>query len=141
MEKNRSIPQIQFFPHIINFLDYIPFEVDLTTLPGKLKAYRHINGLSQKQLGKILGVNGATVCGWKLEENQPNNSILEKLDTMFVINIIIPPFFNNPVPRNIEFKTVFFRELTSISIVYFRIYSMRDARMHVFSDYFISGFP
>ena len=82
-EKSRSNPQVQFFPHIINFLGYMPFEVDLTTLSGKLKAYRHINGLSQKQLGKILGVNGATVCSWELEENQPHKAILEKLDTMF----------------------------------------------------------
>ena len=27
----------------------------------------HLNVLSQKQLGKILGVDGATVCSWELE--------------------------------------------------------------------------
>jgi hypothetical protein len=49
-----------------NFLGYMPFEVDLTSLSGKLKEHRHINGLSQKQLGKILGVDGATVCSWEI---------------------------------------------------------------------------
>jgi DNA-binding transcriptional regulator YiaG len=44
----------------------MPFEVDLTSLSGKLKAHRHINGLSQKQLGEILGVDGATVCSWEI---------------------------------------------------------------------------
>ncbi|RZK70798.1 MAG: transcriptional regulator, partial [Pedobacter sp.] len=39
-------------------------------------------GLSQKQLGKILGVDGATVCSWELEENQPHKAILEKLNIM-----------------------------------------------------------
>ena len=81
-EKNRTVPQIQFFPNIISFLGYIPFEADLTTLSGKLKAHRQINGLSQKQLGKILGVDGATICSWELEENQPHKAIFEKLDMM-----------------------------------------------------------
>jgi DNA-binding XRE family transcriptional regulator len=60
----------------------VPFEADLTTLSGKLKAHRHINGLSQKQLGKIIGVEGATICSWELEENQPQKAILEKLDKL-----------------------------------------------------------
>ena len=81
-EKNRSAPQIRFFRRIISFLDYMPFEVDLTTLSGKLKAYRHINGISQKQFGKVLGVDGATVCSWELEENKPHKAIMEKIDLM-----------------------------------------------------------
>ncbi|RZJ91641.1 MAG: helix-turn-helix domain-containing protein [Chryseobacterium sp.] len=79
-EKNRSIPQIQFFPHIINFLGYMPIAFDLDTLSGRLKTYRHINGLGQKQMGKILGVDGGTVCSWELEENQPNKGMLVKLN-------------------------------------------------------------
>ncbi|MFF5383385.1 helix-turn-helix domain-containing protein [Pedobacter suwonensis] len=82
-EKNRSIPQIQFFPHIIRFLGYLPFEVDLTTLSGKLKAHRHIYGLSQKQLGKTLGVDGSTICSWELGENKPNKEVFEKLEAIF----------------------------------------------------------
>ncbi|OWK72365.1 helix-turn-helix transcriptional regulator [Pedobacter sp. AJM] len=81
-EKNRNTPQIQYYPRISNFLGYLPFNVDLTTLSGKLKAHRYINGLSQKQLGKILGVDGATVCSWELEENKPHKAILVKLDLM-----------------------------------------------------------
>lgn len=81
-EKNRNTPQIQYYPHISNFLGYLPFNVDLTTLSGKLKAHRYINGLSQKQLGKILSVDGATVCSWELEENKLHKAILVKLDLM-----------------------------------------------------------
>lgn len=82
-EKNRSTPQIQFFPSIINFLGYLPFEVNLNTLSGKLKAYRHLNGLSQKQLGKFLGVDGTTVCSWELEENQPHRGMITKLEAVW----------------------------------------------------------
>lgn len=81
-EKNRNTPQIQYYPRISNFLRYLPFNVDLTNLSGKLKALRYINGLSQKQLGKILGVDGATVCSWELEENKLHKTILVKLDLM-----------------------------------------------------------
>ena len=81
-EKNRNTPQIQYYPRISNFLGYLPFDVDLTTLSGKLKAHRNINGLSHKQLGKIVGVDGATVCSWELEENKPHKAILAKLDMM-----------------------------------------------------------
>ncbi|MEN5197014.1 helix-turn-helix domain-containing protein [Sphingobacterium faecium] len=79
-EKNRSSPQIQFFPCIIMFLGYLPFEFDETTLSGRLKACRCRNGLSQKQLAKIIGVDGATVCSWELEENYPHKGTLAKVD-------------------------------------------------------------
>jgi DNA-binding XRE family transcriptional regulator len=53
-EKNRSIPQIQFMLSIIQFLGYLPFCFNLTTLSGKLKAYRHVKGMSQKKLAQCL---------------------------------------------------------------------------------------
>lgn len=46
-KKNRSVPQILFMPSIIGFLGYLPFCFDLTTLSGKLKAYRHVKEMSQ----------------------------------------------------------------------------------------------
>lgn len=81
-EKNRSAPQVQFFPQIIKFLGYLPFEVDLTTLRGRLKAYRYMNGFSQKQMGKVLIVDGGTICSWELGENQPHKEMLKKLDAI-----------------------------------------------------------
>jgi DNA-binding XRE family transcriptional regulator len=70
-EKNRNAPQIQYYPRIINFLGYLPFNIDLTTLPGKLKAHRYIKGLSQNQLGKILSVDGATVVAGNWKKTNP----------------------------------------------------------------------
>lgn len=81
-EKNRSLPQIHLFPRIISFLGFLPFEIDLITFSGKLKAYRQINGLSQKQLGEILKVDGATISSWELGENQPHNRMLSKVNSM-----------------------------------------------------------
>ncbi|WP_211166349.1 helix-turn-helix domain-containing protein [Mucilaginibacter robiniae] len=82
-EKNRSIPQIQFFPNIIQFLGYLPYSFDLTTLSGKLKAYRHVKGISQKKLGTMLNVDGATICSWEQGESQPYQRTLQKINTLF----------------------------------------------------------
>lgn len=79
-EANRSTPQIKFFPHIIKFLGYLPFENDITTLSGKLKAYRYMNGLSHKQMGKILEVNASTIGAWEKGEQAPKPKILGKLE-------------------------------------------------------------
>lgn len=78
-ENNRVIPQIQFYPKIIDFLGYLPFKADKNTLPGRLKIYRHLCGLSQKQLGKILKVNESTVCGWERGAHKPNDVMNAKL--------------------------------------------------------------
>jgi transcriptional regulator with XRE-family HTH domain len=84
-EKNRSVPQIHFFPGIINFLGHLPFEIDLTTFSGKIKAYRQINGLSQNKIGEIFKVDGTTVCSWELGENQPHKRMIAKLDSILKI--------------------------------------------------------
>lgn len=82
-EKNRSIPQIQFMPSVIKFLGYLPFSFDLTTMSGKLKTYRHLKGISQKKLGKMLNVNGATISSWEQGENQPYQRTLNKIYELF----------------------------------------------------------
>ena len=82
-EKNRSIPQIQFMPSITQFLGYLPFSFDLTTLSGKLKAYRHVKGISQKKLGTMLNVDGATICSWEQGESQPYQRTLNKIYALF----------------------------------------------------------
>lgn len=64
-ENNSSEPQVNYFPQIIDFLGYFPFDFDPSTLAGKLKEYRYRNGLSQKQLGKVIEVDGALGDGGK----------------------------------------------------------------------------
>lgn len=82
-EKNRSFPQIQFMPYIIQFLGYLPFNFEMTTLSGKLKAYRHIKGISQKKLGTMLNVDGATINSWEQGASQPHQRTLNNVHTLF----------------------------------------------------------
>jgi transcriptional regulator with XRE-family HTH domain len=78
-ENERVIPQIQFYPKIVEFLGYEPFEFDIITLGGKVKTYRLRNGLSHKQLGKILQVDASTVGAWEANTSQPKNESFRKL--------------------------------------------------------------
>ncbi|WP_462265738.1 helix-turn-helix domain-containing protein [Mucilaginibacter sp.] len=57
-EKSRSIPQIQFLPLIIQFLGYLPFSFDQTTLSGKLKAYRHLKWIRKKSCEEYCVLTG-----------------------------------------------------------------------------------
>jgi transcriptional regulator with XRE-family HTH domain len=78
-ENNKNQPQVNYFPRIIKFLGFFPFEIDTTTLMGKLKAYRYQNGLSQKKLGKTLNVDATTILGWELGQRKPSKKMLTKL--------------------------------------------------------------
>ncbi len=72
-ENGRSEPQIQFMPYIIEFLGYMPIELNTSTLGGKIKAYRIKHGLSHKRMGKILGVDGSTIGVWETKNTVGHN--------------------------------------------------------------------
>lgn len=65
--------------------------IDTSTFAGKLRAYRHRNGMSHKELGKILNVDGSTVGAWESGEHQPQKNILNKLEGLLNTSL---PFSN-----------------------------------------------
>src|SRR5580700_654085 len=64
-ENERSVPQIQYYPKLIEFLGYNPFPIDTETLGGRIKKYRIEQGLSHKKLGEKIGVDASTVSAWE----------------------------------------------------------------------------
>ncbi len=66
-ENSRSLPKVKHYPDIISFLGYNPFEseIDTETLHGKLQWHRTRLGLSYRNLGRIIGVNGSTIAEWE----------------------------------------------------------------------------
>jgi DNA-binding XRE family transcriptional regulator len=78
-ENDRSKPQVQFYPKIISFLGFNPFMVDVSTLGGKIKAYRYKEGLSHKTLGKLLDVDASTVGSWESGVSKPHFETLKKI--------------------------------------------------------------
>jgi len=79
-ENGRSEPQIHFYPRIIDFLGYNPFETSKETIGTRIKAYRLTHGLSQKKMGKLISVDGSTICSWENGITVPNRILLEKVN-------------------------------------------------------------
>lgn len=82
-EGGKAFPQIQHMPKVIEFLGYLPMELDVTTFIGRVKYYRFVKGLSYKKMGKLLGVNATTVGAWENGTSlpHPDNSI--KIEALF----------------------------------------------------------
>lgn len=79
-ENGRAEPQIQFMPMIIEFLGYMPVEVNTSTIGGKIKVYRIRHGLSYKKMGKLFGVNACTVGVWEKGQVKFTNNVKKKLE-------------------------------------------------------------
>lgn len=82
-ENNRSKPFIRYYPGIIKFLGYCPIEVDIHTLAGKLILYRHLHGLTQKRVAKIVRLDQSTI-----QRIESNNTSL-KLNTGKKLKVLL----------------------------------------------------
>ena len=79
-ENGSAYPRIKYFPKIIEFLGYIPIELDTTSLSGKITLYRHLHGLTYKEFGKLFNFDGTTIRSWELEEFKPFKATLNRVD-------------------------------------------------------------
>lgn len=81
-ENDRYTPQMAYYPEIIQFLGYSPFQTDTSTLGGRMKKYRIENGLSQEDLGKLIGVNESTIYAWEKGQHKPMRRKLRLLENV-----------------------------------------------------------
>src|ERR1019366_2491352 len=81
-ENNRNGPSITYYPKIIQFLGYIPFEVDDSTLGGQIKLYRYLHGLSQEELARVLDINESTVFHYENNKHEPSPKPLRKFKSL-----------------------------------------------------------
>ena len=79
-ENNRTAPETRYMPAIISFLGYSPFPVNNEVFSARVKYYRQTNGLTHKQMGKLLGVNASTVGSWESDEHRPQTKRLNQID-------------------------------------------------------------
>lgn len=82
-ENNRSCPQVCHYPQIIQFLGYMPFEVDTSTLGGHIKLYRFQKGLTQEELALKLDLNESTIFHYENNKHKPYPRIRKKLEELF----------------------------------------------------------
>lgn len=74
-ENNKTEPMVHFYPAIISFLGGYPFKTE--TLGEKLLMTRKVCGLSQKQMGKIVGVDETTVARYETDRSTPPDMVLQ----------------------------------------------------------------
>jgi len=64
-ENEGSKPQIQFYPKIVGFLGYNPYQVEEITVGGKIRNYRVKNGLNFRRLSELTGFDPQTLALWE----------------------------------------------------------------------------
>lgn len=72
-ENNRSKPSVIYYPKITKFLGYVPFDVDVSTLGGRIKLYRYLHGLTQETLAFRLNINESTVYYYENNKHKPGS--------------------------------------------------------------------
>jgi transcriptional regulator with XRE-family HTH domain len=70
-EKNHSQPTIHYLHKIIQFLGYIPFEITGISSGEKIKFYRTIRGISQKNLAREISIDPGTLSRWEKNIRKP----------------------------------------------------------------------
>ncbi len=81
-ENNKGKPYIIYYPMIIKFLGYVPFNVDVSTLGGQIKLYRYLHGLSQEKLALKLNVNESTINDYENNKHKPMPKIYKILSRL-----------------------------------------------------------
>ena len=71
-ENNNTVPQIQYFPRIIQFLGYYPFDHETETIAGKVLQLRNCLGLSYEECGEVFAVHATTIITWERGKFRPS---------------------------------------------------------------------
>lgn len=94
-EYNREKPKVYNYPKLIEVLGLLPFEIDTSTLDGKIIAYRYAKGLSRKKFSKVLGVDESTLCNWEANKYIPVAYIMQ-----IPVNLFKENNLTNILPMN-----------------------------------------
>ena len=70
-ENGRSVPQVRYYPQVIAFLGYYPFNHETDTFGGKITRYKNEHGLSYRKLAKLFDADPATVAEWERNSRVP----------------------------------------------------------------------
>ena len=73
-------------PRIVQFLGYVPFETEFENLGQKIRIYRKLMGLRQKDLARLLGIDPSTIGHWEKGKHKPERKLLKELAAFFAID-------------------------------------------------------
>ncbi len=81
------MPQIQYYKKIIDFLGFNPFEFEIKTWGDQLKHYRYVNGLTQKTIGELIGIDPSTVASWENNLSVPKKRKKNKVEDILKVGV------------------------------------------------------
>jgi len=70
-ERGRHTPPVQYVPRIVALTgpEHLAAEA---SLPERIRAYRRRHGLTQAELGRILGIHQSVISSWETGRTQPD---------------------------------------------------------------------
>jgi DNA-binding XRE family transcriptional regulator len=75
-EKHHSEPMLWVIPKVIEFLEYVPNLSKAQSLGQRIRAYRLMKGITQKELAHQLGVDPTTLGRWERDKDSPRKKLL-----------------------------------------------------------------
>jgi transcriptional regulator with XRE-family HTH domain len=81
-ERNLTAPSLGLMPRVLEFLGYIPFQMETGSLGEKIKSYRWVLGLSQKALAKQLKIDPCTLARWEKGKGRPLKELLNSIHNL-----------------------------------------------------------
>ena len=82
-ENNATAPVFPYWPAIVGFLGYNPLPEPQTPAEQLVRA-RKIQGLSQKEMARSLGINPSTLARWERGEREPTGMFLSRVQRFLV---------------------------------------------------------
>jgi transcriptional regulator with XRE-family HTH domain len=81
-EKGATEPMVWYYPAIMDFLGYCPYQ-QAVTLGDQLRLHRTHRGLSHRDLARELCVDPGSISRWETEDRQPRKRLLRRLKQFF----------------------------------------------------------
>jgi DNA-binding transcriptional regulator YiaG len=81
-EKRATEPMVWYYPAIMDFLGYCPYQ-RAVTLGYRIRLHRTHRGLSHRSLAREMGVDPGSISRWESGDRQPMKRILQRLKKFF----------------------------------------------------------
>ena len=79
-ELDKFEPKTGHLPKLVQFLGYIPWQIETETLGGKLQQARLLKGVQPSELAAQIEVSTKAILRWESNINKPRPAQLEKLN-------------------------------------------------------------
>jgi len=89
-EKKRSKPRICYYPKIIQFLGYFPFEIDTSKISGKILYYRYVKGITQRDLAKLIDLDITTIYQFENGKTPKGKSYTKLAGLLSTVGLPLP---------------------------------------------------